>query len=238
MSGTAPCGIILEFDEARASACSFGSFVPPKPFDIRGARERSNASLADKAGPVRQNIRGTRQPLWQVTAQKRPRLRLRHEARRCGGNMEQDRFNPFHHRKSGKSRYVGARRTQQLSSRAYEGGIIWMLAETQSHGEFFIAQVRVIRREVFGKIALIVASPPEDGTFEQPFASTPFRTATQLADPSQQRRHMNCIAELSSQWRDVQLFNRFHVKTILQRAWRWRIPFRAEQYQSLLLFSR
>ncbi len=89
-----------------------------------------------------------------------------------------------------------------------------MLTETQSHGEFFIAQARVIRLEVFGKIALVVAGPPEDGTFEQPFANTPFRTAAQLADPSQQRRHMNCIAEPSCQRRDVQLFNRFHVKTI------------------------
>jgi hypothetical protein len=175
---------------------------------------------------MRQSIRRAKQPLWQVAAQKRPRFRLRREAPRRGGDMEQDRFNPFHHREPGESRCAGAWRTQQLSGGTYERGIVGMLAQTQCHGEFFIAQVRMIRREVAGKIALIVAGTTSDGTFEQPFADTLFRTSTQLADPSQQRRHMNRIAKASGQWRAVQLFNRFHDKTITQRAQGWRIPFR------------
>jgi hypothetical protein len=128
--------------------------------------------------------------------------------------MEQNRFNPFHHRESGESRCIGTGRTQQLSRSAYKRGIVWMLAETQSHANFFIAQVRMIRREIAGKIALVMPGPPVNGTFEQPFADTLLMTTTQLADLSQQERHMNRIAEASGQWRAVQMFNRFHVKTI------------------------
>lgn len=98
-------GVLLECE----AGCSFGWFAPPKPLDIRAARERSNAGLADKAGPVGKSIRRTRQPPWQVAEQIRPGLRLRHETRRQGGDVEQDRFNPFHHREPGESRRVGAR---------------------------------------------------------------------------------------------------------------------------------
>ena len=55
--------------------------------------------------------------------------------------------------------------------------------------------------------------PPADGTFEQPFADTLFRTAAQLADLSHQGRHMNRITEPSGQGQAVQLLIRFHVKT-------------------------
>jgi len=89
-----------------------------------------------------------------------------------------------------------------------------MLTETQSHGEFFMAQVRIVGREVFGKIPLVVAGPPADGTFEQPFADTIFRATTPLADLAQQGRHMNGIAKPSGQWRVGQLLNRFHLSTI------------------------
>ena len=94
---------------AGMAGCSFGRFAPPKPLDVRTARESGDASLADKAGPVRENIRGTRKPLWQVAEQIRPRLRLRRETRRNGGDMEQDWLNPFHHRESGEFWRIGAR---------------------------------------------------------------------------------------------------------------------------------
>ena len=61
-----------------------------------------------------------------------------------------------------------------------------MLAETQSHGEFFMADFRMVGREVFGKITLVVAGPPADGAFEQPLADTIFRATTDLADLAQQ----------------------------------------------------
>ena len=61
-----------------------------------------------------------------------------------------------------------------------------MLAETQSHGEFFIAQVGMVGREVFRKIALVVAGPSADGTLEEPFADLIVRTTAHLANPAQQ----------------------------------------------------
>ena len=85
-----------------------------------------------------------------------------------------------------------------------------MLAETQSHGEFLIAQARMIGWKVCGEIALVVAGPPTDGTLEQPFANTVFRAAAHPANVSQQGRHMNDIAEPSGQRRIAQSFNRFH----------------------------
>ena len=57
-----------------------------------------------------------------------------------------------------------------------------MLAETQSYGQFFMAQVRIVGREIAGEIALIVAGTTLDGTFEQPFADTIFRATGHLAD--------------------------------------------------------
>jgi len=61
-----------------------------------------------------------------------------------------------------------------------------MLSKTQSHSEFFIAQIRIVGREVLGKIPLVVAGPPTNGTFKQPFTDTIFRATTHLADLTQQ----------------------------------------------------
>jgi len=57
-----------------------------------------------------------------------------------------------------------------------------MLAETQRYGQFFMAQVEIVGREIVGKIALIVAGATLDGAFEQPFADPIFRATAQLAD--------------------------------------------------------
>ena len=64
--------------------------------------------------------------------------------------------------------------------------VVWMLAKTQSHGEFFMAQFRIVVREVFGKIALVMAGPPAHGAFEQPFANPVFRAAAHLTNLAQQ----------------------------------------------------
>jgi hypothetical protein len=40
-----------------------------------------------------------------------------------------------------------------------------VLAEAQSHSELFIAQLRMVGREVSGKIAFVVAGSPADSTF-------------------------------------------------------------------------
>jgi len=61
-----------------------------------------------------------------------------------------------------------------------------MLAETQSYGQFFMAQVKIVGWEIAGEIALIVAGTPADGTFEHPLANTIFRAATHLADLAEQ----------------------------------------------------
>ena len=61
-----------------------------------------------------------------------------------------------------------------------------MLAETQSHGEFFMAQVGMVGREVAGENALVVAGTSADGTFEQPFSDTIFPATAHLADLAQQ----------------------------------------------------
>jgi hypothetical protein len=57
-----------------------------------------------------------------------------------------------------------------------------MLAETQSYGQFFMAQVRIVGPEITGEIALIVAGATADRTFEQPLADTIFRAIAHLAD--------------------------------------------------------
>ena len=57
-----------------------------------------------------------------------------------------------------------------------------MLAETQSYGQFFRAQIRIVGREIGGEIALIVAGTTADSTFEQPLANTIFRATAHLAD--------------------------------------------------------
>lgn len=70
-----------------------------------------------------------------------------------------------------------------------------MLAQTQSDGQFFMAQVRIIGREIRGEIAFIVAGTTADGTFEQPLANTLFRATAHLAELAQQKRNMDGIAE-------------------------------------------
>ena len=89
-----------------------------------------------------------------------------------------------------------------------------MLAETQSDGQFFIAQVKIVGREIAGEIALIVAGPPADRTFEQPLADTIFRATAHLANFAQQWRNMDGVAEPSGQRRAAQLLSGFHVQTI------------------------
>ena len=59
-----------------------------------------------------------------------------------------------------------------------------MMAETQSDGQFFMAKVHVVGREIGGKITFIVAGTTADGTFEQPLADTIFRATAHLADLS------------------------------------------------------
>jgi hypothetical protein len=76
-----------------------------------------------------------------------------------------------------------------------------MLSETQRDAKFFVAQIRTVGREVAGEITLVMAGAPTDGTFEQPFADTIFRTTTILADFAQQWRHMNGIAKPPGQGR-------------------------------------
>ncbi len=49
-----------------------------------------------------------------------------------------------------------------------------MLAEAQSHGEFFITQFGIVGRQIAGKITFVVRGPPADGAFEQPFANSRF----------------------------------------------------------------
>ena len=61
-----------------------------------------------------------------------------------------------------------------------------MLAKAQSHGEFLIAQISMIRRKIVGKIAFVVGRTPADSTFEQPFADAIFPATTHLADIAQQ----------------------------------------------------
>ena len=92
-----------------------------------------------------------------------------------------------------------------------------MLAETQSHSQFFIAQGKIVGWEIAGKIALIVAGAPADGTFEHPLANTIFRASTHLADLAEQGRNMDGIAESSGQGWAAQLLNRFHDDSI---SWR------------------
>ena len=57
-----------------------------------------------------------------------------------------------------------------------------MLAETQSYGQVFMAQVGIVGREIAGKIALIMAGTAADGAFEQPFADPILRATAHLAD--------------------------------------------------------
>lgn len=47
-------------------AIEFGRFAPPKPLDIRVARKRGNAGLADKARPAGESIRRASQARWQM----------------------------------------------------------------------------------------------------------------------------------------------------------------------------
>jgi len=74
-----------------------------------------------------------------------------------------------------------------------------MLAQTQCDGQFFRAQFNIIRREIGGEIALIVAGTTADGTFEQPLGDTILPATAHLADLAQQGRNMDCITEPSGQ---------------------------------------
>ncbi len=89
-----------------------------------------------------------------------------------------------------------------------------MLAETQSDGQFFMAQFKIVGREISREIALIMAGATADGTFEQPFADSIFRTTAHQANLAEQGRNMNGVAEPSGQRRATQLLNCFHVQTI------------------------
>ena len=89
-----------------------------------------------------------------------------------------------------------------------------MLAEAQGHPDFFIAKFRLVRSEVFWKIALVVACPPTDGALEKPFADSIFWTTAPPANRAEQRRDVNGIADTSGQRRVAQLFKRFHATTL------------------------
>jgi hypothetical protein len=89
-----------------------------------------------------------------------------------------------------------------------------VLSQAQSHADFFIAQTGVIRWEVAGKIAFIMAGPPEDRALEQPFTGQILPAAAQAANPLQQGRNMRGIAEPASQRRAGQCLNYFHGQNI------------------------
>jgi len=89
-----------------------------------------------------------------------------------------------------------------------------MPSETQSYGQFFMAQIKIVGWQITGEIALIVAGTPPDGTFEQPLANPIFRAATQLADLAEQWRNMDGIAKPSGQRWAAQLLDRFHGENI------------------------
>jgi len=93
-----------------------------------------------------------------------------------------------------------------------------MLAKTQSHAKFFVTKFRVVRGEILGKIAFVVAGSPVDSAFEQPFPDTILGTTRQLADIVQQRRHMNSIPESSCQRRMGHSLKRFHKATVTWRS--------------------
>jgi hypothetical protein len=76
-----------------------------------------------------------------------------------------------------------------------------MLAEAQSDRQFFMAQLKIVRREITGKIAFIVAGPSADGTFEQPLANPIFPATAKPADLAQQGRNVKGIAQPSGQRR-------------------------------------
>lgn len=89
-----------------------------------------------------------------------------------------------------------------------------MLAETQSHTEFFIAEFGMVGGKIRWKIALVVTGAAAHSALEQPFPDAMFRTTAHLADLVQQRRHVGCITEPSSQWRIGRLLNGFHASNI------------------------
>lgn len=89
-----------------------------------------------------------------------------------------------------------------------------MLTETQSNTDFFIAHLGAIRREVFRKIAFVVDGSAANSTPQQPVANAIFPATGRLANFSQQRRHMNSLAEPSGQRLAAQWLNHFHAKTV------------------------
>jgi len=93
-----------------------------------------------------------------------------------------------------------------------------MLAKTQRHGEFLIAQFRMVGRQFDGKPPLIVAGSPADSAFEQPFSDAIPGTTTHLDDFMQQRRHMDGVPEPSGQRRIIHFLSYFHTATITWRA--------------------
>ena len=89
-----------------------------------------------------------------------------------------------------------------------------MLTKAQSHRELFIAQIRMVGREIRRKIAFVVAGPAVNRTFEQPFPDTILGTTAHLADFVQQRRHMDGIPKPSGQRRIADVLNFFHTATV------------------------
>ena len=58
--------------------------------------------------------------------------------------------------------------------------IVLMLAQTQSHAYFFVAQRWVVRRKSLGEVALVVSRPASNRAFQEPIDDALFAATAQL----------------------------------------------------------
>jgi hypothetical protein len=144
----------------------------------------------------------------------RPGMRLWRETRRQGGDVDQNRGHSLHYRESCEPGRVRTRGAEQLRGGTDEDRVVWMTAKTQSHSNFFVAQIWFVRREVIGEIPFVMARPALNGTFEEPIADPIFRTSAHPANFAQQGRDVNSIAKPPGQRRIAQSFGCFHGETI------------------------
>lgn len=92
--------------------------------------------------------------------------------------------------------------------------MIGVLTETQGNGQFLMAQIGMVGREIVRELTFVVAGSTADSTFQEPLSDAMFRATAQLANLAVQGRNMDGLAEPVGQQWTAPLLNCFHVRKL------------------------
>src|SRR5205814_1540420 len=127
------------------------------------AEDRRDAGIADQSRPVRQGVRARHAARTKISPEVRPWFIVRGEFFGNGGNVEQHRLDALLNGQMTQALWIHSGRTQQLSGDAKLVEGVAVLSQAEGHADLLIASSRVVRRQRWVEVTLVVACAAFDG---------------------------------------------------------------------------